>query len=57
MPANEEVNYMNKIAKALANLTRKIAVSANGAASTMGTYQPKEPKMLKSKDCLGRICG
>ena len=37
------------IAKALANLTRKIAVSANGAASTMGTYQPKEPKMLKNE--------
>ena len=31
----------------LANLTRKIAISAGGTASMMGTYQPKEPTALK----------
>lgn len=33
----------NHVAKAIATVSTKIAKSAGGAASTLGTYQPKEP--------------
>lgn len=40
------MNLKSKIAKAMTNLSVKIANKAAGQVSTVGTYQPKEPKCL-----------
>lgn len=40
------MNLKSKIAKAMTDLSVKIANKAAGQVSTVGTYQPKEPKCL-----------
>lgn len=40
----------NKIAKAVTNMSVKIAKKAAGQVSAAGTHQPKEPKCLKEKN-------
>ncbi|MDE6426546.1 MAG: cyclic lactone autoinducer peptide [Ruminococcus sp.] len=40
------MNLKSKIAKALTELSVKIAHKASGQVSTAGTHQPKEPKCL-----------
>lgn len=37
----------NKIFKVITSIGRKAAVKASGTASGFGTYQPKEPAVLK----------
>lgn len=41
------MNLKSKIAKAVTDLSVKIANKAAGQVSTVGTYQPKEPAALK----------
>lgn len=41
------MNLKGKIAKAMTELSIKIAHKAAGQVSTLGTYQPKEPAALK----------
>lgn len=36
-----------KITNIIADVVLKIAIRENGAASMLGTYQPKEPEALK----------
>lgn len=38
----------NKIAKVIANISKKSAIKACGVASTHGAYQPVEPKALRN---------
>ena len=35
------------IAKLIANISKRAAISAHGAASNWNTYQPKEPAAIK----------
>lgn len=39
---------LNAIAKVVAAIVKKTAVSAGGAASNWNAYQPKEPAALKN---------
>ncbi len=42
------MNLKKKITNIIADNVMKIAVKANGTASALGTYQPKEPAALKN---------
>ena len=42
------MNVKEKTAKSIAKFVMTIARRSCGAASTLGTYQPKEPEALKN---------
>ena len=41
------MNFKKKVAKVAAKMAMSIAHKSCGAASILGTYQPKEPEALK----------